>query len=91
MHLRRDRAAREDSPTMQELVEYLVRNLVDDPENARVEPHESEGYTVYEIHVAPPDLGKVIGRRGRIANALRTVVKATSLKSKERATVEIAS
>ena len=76
---------------MQELVEYLVRKLVDDPESARVESHTVQGYTVYEIHVAPSDLGKVIGRRGRIANALRTVAKAAGLKSKERATVEIAS
>ncbi len=76
---------------MQELVEYLVRRLVDDPECARVEPHVVQGYTVYEIHVGPSDLGQVIGRRGRIANALRTVVKAAGLKRKERATVEIAS
>ena len=76
---------------MQGLVEYLVRELVDDPDNARVEAHPGQGYTVYEIHVGSDDLGKVIGRRGRIANALRLVVKAAGLKQRERATVEIAS
>ena len=76
---------------MQELIEYLVRELVDDPDSARVEPVEEDGYTVYQVHVDPSDLGKVIGRRGRIANALRVITKATGLKNKERGTVEIIS
>jgi predicted RNA-binding protein YlqC (UPF0109 family) len=76
---------------MQELVAYLVRKLVDHPDEARVEPQEAQGFTVYQVHVAPSDLGKVIGRRGRIANALRVVAKAAGLKKKVRATVEISS
>ena len=76
---------------MHELIEYLVRELVDEPDSARVEPVEEDGYTVYQVHVASSDLGKVIGRRGRIANALRIVTKAAGLKNKQRGTVEIIS
>ena len=76
---------------MQELIEYLVRELVDDPDSARVEPVEEQGYTVYQVYVAQPDLGKVIGRRGRTANALRAIVKAAGLKQSTRATVDIIS
>jgi predicted RNA-binding protein YlqC (UPF0109 family) len=76
---------------MQELIEYLVRELVDDPDSARVEPVDDPGGTVYQVHVAPEDLGKVIGRRGRIANALRVVAKAASLKQRVRASVEVIS
>jgi predicted RNA-binding protein YlqC (UPF0109 family) len=76
---------------MQELIEYLVRELVDDPDSARVEPVEEQGYITYQVHVAPGDLGKVIGRRGRIANALRVVAKAAGLKQRSRASVEIIS
>ena len=76
---------------MQELIEYLVRELVDDPSAVRIEPADEQGYVVYQVHVAPSDLGKVIGRRGRIANALRVVAKAAGLKSRQRATVEIVS
>ncbi len=76
---------------MQELIEYLVRQLVDDPGSARVEPVDEQGFTVYQVYVAQPDLGKVIGRRGRTANALRVIVKAAGLKQNARATVEIIS
>jgi len=76
---------------MQELIEYLVRELVDDPDSARVEPVEEQGYVVYQVYVAPSDLGKVIGRRGRIANALRVIAKAAGLKQRTRGTVEIVS
>jgi predicted RNA-binding protein YlqC (UPF0109 family) len=76
---------------MQDLIEYLVRQLVDDPDSARVEAEAVQGYTVYKVHVAPADLGKVIGRRGRIANALRVIAKTAGLKQKRRATVEIMS
>ncbi len=76
---------------MQELIEYLVRELVDDPDSARVEAEAVQGYTVYKVYVAQDDLGKVIGRRGRIANALRILAKTAGLKQKQRATVEIMS
>ena len=76
---------------MMELVEYMVKGLVDEPDAVSVNRVEGEGVTIYEVSVAPDDLGKVIGRHGRIANALRSVVKAAAMRSNRRATVEIAS
>ncbi|HLM31317.1 MAG TPA: KH domain-containing protein [Solirubrobacterales bacterium] len=63
---------------MRDLVEYVVRALVDDPEAVRVEELEEDGGTVLEVHVADGDLGRVIGREGRVANAIRTVAKAAA-------------
>ena len=74
---------------MLELVEYMVRALVDNPEQVQVGEIEGETVVVYEISVAEEDLGKVIGRNGRIANALRTVVKAAAMSHDKKATVEI--
>ncbi len=76
---------------MLELVEYMVRALVDNPEQVQVGEIEGETVVVYEISVAEEDLGKVIGRNGRIANALRTVVKAAAMSHDKKATVEILS
>jgi predicted RNA-binding protein YlqC (UPF0109 family) len=76
---------------MQELVEYMVKALVSQPAAVRVQPTPADGVTVYEVNVAPEDLGRVIGRQGRIANALRAVVKAAAIKANNRATVEILS
>jgi hypothetical protein len=76
---------------MQELVEYMVKALVRKPEAVLVTLVEGDGVTVYEISVDPEDLGRVIGRHGRIANAVRSVVKAAGTKSNKRATVEILS
>ena len=76
---------------MKELVEYMVRALVDEPDSVRVETSEGGNVTIYEVSVAPGDLGKVIGRHGRIANALRSVLKAASMRTDERATIEIIS
>lgn len=76
---------------MKELVEYMVRSLVDDPAAVRVNTVESGKLTVYEVSVAEADLGKIIGRHGRIANALRSVVKAAAMRTNDRATVEIVS
>ena len=61
---------------MSELVEYLARRLVDEPESVRVEEVEEDDALVLRLHVAEADRGKVIGRQGRIARALRTVVRA---------------
>ena len=58
-----------------ELVEYLARRLVDEPDEVRVEELERDGDLVIELYVAKDDVGKVIGRQGRIARALRTVVR----------------
>jgi predicted RNA-binding protein YlqC (UPF0109 family) len=74
---------------MQELVEYLAKGLVDKPDEVRVERVERDGAVVLELHVAPDDVGKVIGRQGRIARALRTIVRASGARSNERALLEI--
>jgi uncharacterized protein len=74
---------------MQELVEYLAKGLVDKPDEVRVERIEKDGALVLELHVAPDDVGKVIGRQGRTARALRTIVRAAGARSNERALLEI--
>ena len=72
-----------------ELVAYLARRLVDDPEAVSVEEVEREGARVLELRVAADDVGKVIGRHGRIARALRSVVRASSARSPQRVLLEI--
>jgi predicted RNA-binding protein YlqC (UPF0109 family) len=72
-----------------ELVEYLARLLVDDPDAVRVEEVEREGDLVIELYVAKDDVGKVIGRQGRIARALRTVVRASAARRTGRTLLEI--
>ncbi len=74
---------------MKELVEYLVKALVDQPEAVQVTQVEGEQVVVLEVRVAQSDLGKVIGRGGRIANALRTIVKAAAAKHDKKANLEI--
>jgi uncharacterized protein len=72
-----------------ELVEYLARRLVDEPDAVRVVEVERDGELVLELHVAKDDVGKVIGRQGRIARALRTVVRAASARGDRRVLLEI--
>jgi predicted RNA-binding protein YlqC (UPF0109 family) len=72
-----------------EIVEYLARRLVDDPDAVRVEQVERDGDTIIELHVAPDDVGKVIGRQGRIARALRTIVRASATRRSGRTLLEI--
>lgn len=74
---------------MQQLIEYLVKELVDEPEQVTITEVTQEEATTYEVRVAPNDLGKVIGKQGRIANALRTVAKAAAMKHKRKIYVEI--
>jgi uncharacterized protein len=77
---------------MKALVELLVKSLVDLPEEVEVIETVDEGATYnFEVHVAPQDTGKVIGKQGKIANAIRTVVKAAAVKADARAFVEIVS
>ncbi|MFO8078779.1 MAG: KH domain-containing protein [Armatimonadota bacterium] len=76
---------------MRELVELMVKSLVDEPDEARVNEVSGESIVVYEVSVAEDDLGKVIGKGGRIANAMRTIVKAAAAKTERKATVEILS
>jgi uncharacterized protein len=76
---------------VEELVEYLAKGLVDKPDEVRVDRVERDGVIVLELRVAPDDVGKVIGRQGRIARALRTLVRASGARSNERALLEIVS
>jgi len=71
------------------LIEYLVKSLVDEPEHVTITEVAAEETTTYEVRVSPGDLGKVIGKQGRIANALRTVVKSVAMKDKRKVYVEI--
>jgi predicted RNA-binding protein YlqC (UPF0109 family) len=75
---------------VRDLVEFLVRALVDEPDAVRVEELDDNGDIVLEVHVAPDDLGRVIGREGRVANAIRTLAKAAATAQGEgRVMVEI--
>ncbi|MDX6666872.1 MAG: uncharacterized protein QOK04_252 [Solirubrobacteraceae bacterium] len=75
---------------MKELLEYLARSIVDAPDAVRVEQfEEDDGTVVLELSVDDEDYGKVIGRGGRTANALRTVVKAAAVKENRRVLVDI--
>jgi hypothetical protein len=74
---------------MKELLEDLARRLVDEPDAVRVEEVEEDGVLVLRLHVAEDDRGKVIGRQGRIARALRTVVRAGSAREQRRVQLEI--
>ncbi|HUK94587.1 MAG TPA: KH domain-containing protein [Gaiellaceae bacterium] len=74
---------------MSEIVEYLARRLVDEPDAVRVEEVEREGALVIQLYVAPDDVGKVIGRQGRIARALRTIVRASAAQRDRRVLLEI--
>lgn len=74
---------------LRELVEMIVRSLVDEPELVQVTQVEGERTLIFEIRVAQSDLGKVIGKQGRIANAIRTLVKAAATKEGKKVAVEI--
>jgi predicted RNA-binding protein YlqC (UPF0109 family) len=71
------------------LLEFLVRALVEDPEAVVVEELEEDGDLVYEITVAEGDLGRVIGKGGRVANAIRTIAKAAAVRLDRRVIVDI--
>ena len=72
-----------------ELVEFVVRNLVDNPDEVKVNVVEGDKATVLELSVAQEDIGKVIGKQGRIAKALRTLLAASSSKSGRHISLEI--
>jgi predicted RNA-binding protein YlqC (UPF0109 family) len=78
-----------DHPGLQELVKFLAQQLVDRPDEVIVEEMEEEGAAVFELTVAEEDLGKVIGKQGRTARALRTVLSAAATKLRTRAVLEI--
>lgn len=74
---------------MKELVEVIAKALVDHPEDVVVTESEDNGELLVELKVAPADMGKVIGRHGRIAKAIRSVVKAASFRTDQKVSVEI--
>ena len=75
---------------MDDLLAYLARALVDEPDKVSVDSYdEDDGSLVLELHVAEDDVGKVIGRNGRTINALRTVVRASSVKAGRRVLVDV--
>lgn len=73
---------------MKELVEYMAKSLVDNPECVSVNEVDGEQSLILELKVAPEDMGKIIGKQGRIAKAIRTVVKAAAVKEHKRVIVE---
>ena len=74
---------------MAELLAHLARQLVDDPDAVEVNEVQQEGATVLQLRVAKEDVGKVIGRQGRIARALRAIVRASGARSHNRVVLEI--
>jgi uncharacterized protein len=74
---------------VRELVEFLAKSLVDEPENVRVTERERDRTTVLELRVAPADLGKVIGRQGRTARAMRSILSAAASRGDERYILDI--
>jgi predicted RNA-binding protein YlqC (UPF0109 family) len=73
-----------------ELLEWIARRLVDEPDAVRVSTEEREDAIVFHLHVAPDDVGKVIGKQGRIARALRSIVRASGARVEQRHLLEIA-
>ena len=74
---------------MKELLEQIAKALVDHPDQVTVRPVEGEQVTVLELRVAQSDLGKVIGKQGRTARSIRTILSAAGMKQKKRFTLEI--
>lgn len=74
---------------MKEIVEVIAKALVDRPEAVEVSEKEDERQTLIELHVSEDDMGKVIGKQGRIAKAMRTLVKAAATREEKKVTVEI--
>lgn len=74
---------------MKELVEHMARSLVDQPDAVVVREIEGVSATIYELSVAPDDMGRVIGKQGRVANAMRTLLRVAAVKDGKRVTLEI--
>ncbi len=74
---------------MKELLTYIVQNLVDQPDQVSVTERESDGETVFEVRVADGDMGKVIGRQGRIVKEIRILMKAVAQRKGKKVSVEI--
>jgi len=76
---------------LKELTEYITRWLVDNPSQVQVTEVGAENIVVYELRVAPEDMGRVIGKKGRTANAIRTVLRAAAGRQRKRVSLEIVS
>lgn len=74
---------------MKELLEFIAKSMVSDPDGVQVEVVEKESLTVFKLHVADDDMGKVIGKQGRIAKAIRTVMKSAGNRVNKRVVVDI--
>jgi uncharacterized protein len=74
---------------LQELVEYIAKSLVEDPTQVQVNVIENASSITLELRVAPDDMGRVIGKSGRIANAMRTLVRVAAMRHGKRVTLEI--
>ena len=74
---------------MKELVEFMAKSLVENPDSVIVKEVEEDDSLVLKLTVAPEDMGKIIGKQGRIAKAIRTVIKAVAVKQNKRVIVEI--
>lgn len=74
---------------LRDLIEFIAKSLVDNPDQVQVKEVEGEQTSVIELRVAKEDLGKVIGKQGRTARAMRTILGAASTKAKKRAMLEI--
>ena len=72
-----------------ELVEYVVKSLVDDPESVAVEESRESSQVILELRVAEPDMGRVIGKSGRVINAIRSIVQIAAAKKGDRVSLEI--
>ncbi|HEY2716734.1 MAG TPA: KH domain-containing protein [Solirubrobacterales bacterium] len=81
--------ADDDDRSITELLEFLVKALVEEPGEVEIEELEEDGDLVYEISVADGDLGRVIGKGGRVANAIRTIAKAAAVRIDRRVIVDI--
>ncbi|MGQ9625785.1 MAG: KH domain-containing protein [Anaerolineae bacterium] len=74
---------------MKEFIEYMAKSLVDNPSQVRVEEIAGSRSIIYELRVAPEDMGRVIGKGGRVANAMRTLLRVAAMKEGKRVTLEI--
>lgn len=74
---------------MKDLLRYVAQNLVDNPDEVTVTEKETDSETIFELHVAPGDMGKVIGRHGKIAKEIRILMRSVAQKQGKRVTVDI--
>ena len=74
---------------MKDLLLYIAQNLVDNPDEVSVTEHDESGETVFELHVAPGDMGKVIGRQGKIAKEIRILMRSVAQKQGKHISVDI--